>query len=74
MLKDKRVTILYQGHYATGTVVKSIHTETIGIEEDVEKVILHKVKLDKPLQVIWDDVQKFVTSVLVDHSRVEVIS
>jgi len=73
MLKDKRVTIQYQGKIATGTVIKSIPTETIGIEADVEKVLLHKVKLDKPIKVLWDDVEQFVSSILVDHSHVEVL-
>lgn len=73
MLKDKRVTIQYQGTTTTGTVVRSIPTETIGIESDVEKVLLHQVKLDNPIKVLWDDVEKFVSSVLVDHSHVEVL-
>lgn len=74
MLKDKRVKIQYQGKYATGTVLKSIPTETIGLDMDVEKVLLHKVKLDKPFEVLWDDVRKMVTTLLVDHTEVEVIA
>lgn len=52
MLEGKKVNFTYQGKSGSGTVVKTIHTETIAMEADSERVLLHKVKLDKPMEVL----------------------
>jgi len=76
MLNGQKVKITYQGQEAIGVVLKSILTATIETNSNpvAEKVLLHKVKLDNPLTVLWDEVQKVVSVLLVDNVNVEVLS
>lgn len=68
-LKGSKVVGFHDYIRATGTVLKTIRTRTI---DEEESVVLHKVKLDKPIKVSWSEKLKDV--VLVDSTRINVLT
>jgi hypothetical protein len=68
----KTVKAMYQGKLIEGEIIKTKITSTIETEDNPEsiKVMLHRVKLKKPITVLWDEVEKTVTQLWVDSNSI----
>lgn len=71
-MANKTVKAKYQGQIIEGVILHSRRTQTIETEDnpDIIHVILHRMKLIKPVTVTWDETIKTVSELWVDNNSI----
>lgn len=69
---NTKIKAMYQGKIIEGEIIRTKISSTIETENNPDsiKVMLHRVKLNKPTTVLWDNVKKVKSELWVDNNAI----
>jgi hypothetical protein len=68
----RTVKVMYQGNVIEGEIIRTKISSTIETDDNPDsiKVMLHRLKVVKPIKVLWDDVEKVVSELWIDNNAI----